>query len=512
MIFIVFLVVGVGGMVGAKYAIPYFQGQHQKDTSDAKGTKGTINIGMDSWIGYFPLCSKDFKRRMRNTGYLIKCQDDKADYGARFKALEKGDLQFAVATLDSYLLGGKEFGYPGTVISVIDESKGGDGIVSRKDKVKSLDELKSQDGLKVAFTPASPSEFLLKATSVHFDIASLRKGGNATMIEADGSEDALDKLKSGDADVAVLWEPDLTRAREQQDFKVLLSSKDTTKLIVDVLLVSRQYAKENPELVHTFLRNYFRTLKTYRDDRDRLRQEVERETQLKTKQVQAMLSGVRWVTLRENAMAWFGVQMAGQMSREDIVDSLESSVDILVDAGTITESPLPGENPYVILNRGFVEELFTKGVGGFKNSAQGAAQAQKSFKALSSSAWDQMAEVGTLKIRPITFQSGTGSLSDEGQDQLKKAASALKHYPNFRVVIKGHTGLRGDADANRQLSQSRAESVLNYMVSSLSQDQNRLRAVGFGADQPLKRMPGESNRSYQYRLPRVELYLVSEVY
>jgi hypothetical protein len=35
--------------------------------------------------------------------------------------------------------------------------------------------------------------------------------------------------------------------------------------------------------------------------------------------------------------------------------------------------------------------------------------------------------------------------------------------------------------------------------------------VGYGASKPLPRQPDESERAYDYRLPRVELALVSEV-
>ena len=41
---------------------------------------------------------------------------------------------------------------------------------------------------------------------------------------------------------------------------------------------------------------------------------------------------------------------------------------------------------------------------------------------------------------------------------------------------------------------------------------DRLRVLGIGSDSPLPRRAGESDRAYSYRLPRVELYLVGEVY
>jgi len=141
---------------------------------------------------------------------------------------------------------------------------------------------------------------------------------------------------------------------------------------------------------------------------------------------------------------------------------------------------------------------------------QAAAAQQRAFAALGNREWEKLREVGTLKIRPIVFQSGAGSLTIDGKEQLDKAAENLSHYPNYRILVKGHTGLRGDSAANRTLSQERAESVTRYLAITHQIGDNRMRAVGWGSSLPLAKNQGESDRSYNYRLPRVELALVAE--
>ena len=88
----------------------------------------------------------------------------------------------AVTTVDSLLLNGGKENFPGTIIMVIDESSGGDAIVARKDKLASLEDLKTKSGYKIAFTAGSPSEHLLKSIAVHFDVPPLRnrQGGWST--------------------------------------------------------------------------------------------------------------------------------------------------------------------------------------------------------------------------------------------------------------------------------------------------------------------------------------------
>ena len=98
----------------------------------------------------------------------------------------------------------------------------------------------------------------------------------------------------------------------------------------------------------------------------------------------------------------------------------------------------------------------------------------------------------------------------EGKQELDRVAAMLRHYPRFRVLVKGHSGLRGEPAANRLLSQERADAVSRYFRITYDMDPDRLRSLGFGSSQPLPRRPGESDRVYGYRLPRVELALVTE--
>lgn len=513
-IVIIIIVLGLSGIVAYKYALPLLESKQQMDTSDAHSTKGKINIGVDNWIGYFPLCSSEMRKRMRRAGYLLQCNDDKADYNSRFKQLKNEDLQFAVATVDSYLLNGEKYNYPGTIVSVIDESKGGDAVVAWKDKIENIDALKKNSSFKVALTPDSPSDHLIKSLAVHFDVPTLLSTKKSWRIETEGSEAALKKLLDKEVEVAVLWEPDVSRALEKKGIVKILGTKDTNKLIVDILLVNRKFSKDNPDAVKVLLKNYFRTLKFYRDNSSQFVDDAAKETGLKKKQVKAMLKGVQWFNLTENNQQWFGNSNFGN-AEEGLVDTIESASQILLDNGDMNDSPIPDNDPYRLTNSIFVSELY----GRVQNTQFGRTAAANSaivdaldrvFSPLSNGEWDSLREIGTLKIRPVVFQSGVGELTTEGKGELDKAVEHLKHYPNFRVVIKGHTGKRGNKNANKLLSQERAEAVARYMNVTYDINQNRMRPIGYGSSKPLPKTPGESNRAYNYRLPRVELFLVAE--
>ncbi|MFH2205155.1 MAG: phosphate ABC transporter substrate-binding/OmpA family protein [Elusimicrobiota bacterium] len=510
--FAAFLVLGTGGLLALKFLKPRLDAKRLRATSDAKGMKGTITVGVDNWVGYFPLCSPEMKKRMRGAKYLLQCVDDEADYPGRMKKLARKELDFAVATVDSFLINGAPESFPGAIVAVIDESKGGDAIVANQRKVKSIDDLKNVKGLRIAFTPNSPSEHLLKSVAVHFDIPLLRDKRGAWRVESRGSSEALEMLRAAKADAAVLWEPDVSRATARKDMIKLLGTENTRRLIVDILLVNRDFLVNKPEAVKVLLANYFRTLKTYRDDPELLRKELILSAKLKTDQVDAMLKGVAWATLYDNAATWFGIGTGSGLADEGLVDTIESTVQILVENGDFAATPVPQGDPYQLQNRSFIEDLFKTGVSGQFGAAAPAdsSSLKKDFAPLQPAAWNRLREVGTLKILPITFQSGTSDLDQDGKAELDKAASHLRHYPNFRVVLKGHTGIKGDSGQNRLLSEERAKSVQRYLTITHDIDDDRLRALGLGSSAPLPRKPGESSRAFNYRLPRVELYLVAE--
>lgn len=510
---IAIVVLGFAGIMAYRLYAPALMESAQKSSSDSRNIKATISIGMDNWIGYYPLCSRDLKKRMRHAGYILQCIDDQADYDSRMQKLKKGSLDFAVATIDSFLLNGYTRDFPGTIISVIDESRGGDAIVAWKNKLASLDAIKQADQFKVALTPDSPSEHLLRSIAVHFDIQTLLNDKD-WRISTNGSSQALQILLKGKADAAVLWEPDVTRALENKDIIKLIGTEDTNKLIVDILLVNRQFSTTHPDITKTLLRQYFRSLKFYRDNPERLINDAANDIDLLPAKIKTMLGGVVWMSLNDNAIDWFGVASNISANKDDLIASIESTLDILKQTAAIRKNILPNDDPYRLTNNTFVTGLYQESINNINfstNSTQPSTSSkQKQFTPLSAEQWGRLREVGTLKIRPIIFMSGKSELTEEGNSQLDRAVRQLKHYPNYRVIVKGHTGTRGDAAANLGLSRQRAAAVVRYLQEAHGIDQNRLHFIGHGANKPLVQKPGESNRAYQYRLPRVELYLVTE--
>ncbi len=505
---IVIFILGFAGIVAWRFVEPLITDSVQTEISDAADLKATITIAIDGWVGYFPLCSPEMKKRLRRESFGLKCIDDAADYDQRFKKLDDEQIDFAVATVDSYIVAGAKQRFPGAIIAVIDESKGGDAIVARRSVVDSLEALKNHQSLKVAFTPSSPSHHLMRSVASHFDVEVFKN--SALHIHSDGSENAYKKLLNGDSDVAILWEPDVSRALNNNDFVRLLGTEDTKQLIVDILIASRKVAAEESEKITALLKSYFKTLKYYQDNPETLIDDIATEVDLPKKDVATLLDGVAWTGLNDNAETWFAASNE-RVSPEALINTIESTVDILLDLGDFSKNPLPNQDPYRIVSSQHIAALYAQiGAAGSWNAAKSVQDPRKTFPAITSTQWGRLEEVGSLKARKISFASGTSELTDIGRQKIDELVKDLQHYPTFRVEVRGHTATRGDAEVNIALSQERADAVLDYMMKHHNVEANRVRAVGFGGLRPLVKKPNESDRSYRYRLPRVELVLVRE--
>jgi outer membrane protein OmpA-like peptidoglycan-associated protein/DNA-binding transcriptional LysR family regulator len=507
-IFLGLLVVGVVTIGALRLLLPYWSASQQRSTSDAAATRGVLRIGVDNWIGYFPLCSPQMRRNLRNHGYTLKCIDDAADYAKRFDRLADGELDFAVATVDSWLLNGSDRGYPGVIIAVIDESKGGDAIVARGERIADLNGLARGDGLKIAFTPASPSEHLLKSINAHFDLGLYDRGNRAWQSPSDGSSAALEQLLEGEVDAAVLWEPDVSRALAKGGMVKLVGTEDTDKLIVDILIAGRRLVSQDAQAAQALLDAWFETLEGYRVSQGALIQDIRDETELDGNQIGPMLDGVAWAGLAENGTLWFDVLQHQAIGGDGLIEAIQAAAQVLVDNGDFDRSPVPGDDPYRLTSKQFIQQLYQRT---YPNGASVSRENSLSgdFKPLSDQAWAAMRRVGTLKVEPISFRRGTGLLDLAGKRTIDMIVERLRRYPSFRILVEGHTGLAGDAQQNLKLSLSRAKAVTRYLRVTYNIDDDRLRAVGYGASKPLPRQPGESNRAYSYRLPRVEVSLLS---
>jgi OOP family OmpA-OmpF porin len=91
---------------------------------------------------------------------------------------------------------------------------------------------------------------------------------------------------------------------------------------------------------------------------------------------------------------------------------------------------------------------------------------------------------GCWVVNNINFDSGKADIKPIYYNQLNEIASIMNANANVKIEIDGHTDNVGEDAYNQKLSEARANSVMQYLVSA-DVDPFRLRAVGMGESQPI---------------------------
>jgi OOP family OmpA-OmpF porin len=95
--------------------------------------------------------------------------------------------------------------------------------------------------------------------------------------------------------------------------------------------------------------------------------------------------------------------------------------------------------------------------------------------------WEEIdCKLTSYNVLPIYYELGSARLTPDSKRIIdEKLLALMKEKSLIRVELNSHTDSRGSASSNMDLSQRRAESVVNYLVSKgISRD--RLVAKGYG--------------------------------
>lgn len=122
----------------------------------------------------------------------------------------------------------------------------------------------------------------------------------------------------------------------------------------------------------------------------------------------------------------------------------------------------------------------------------------------------QVEKINDGQAIKVTFESGilfatnSSTLNTASRSSLDKFATSLLNNPDTDVKIYGHTDSTGSDAINNPLSQRRAESVYNYIISK-GISGNRMESQGFGSSQPVADNNSVSGRAQNRR---VEVYIL----
>ena len=85
-----------------------------------------------------------------------------------------------------------------------------------------------------------------------------------------------------------------------------------------------------------------------------------------------------------------------------------------------------------------------------------------------------------LNLNPINFDLDRFNIRSDAGIELQKVIAVLNEYPNMKIDVRSHTDSRGRDSYNKSLSDRRAQSTMEYIVSVCGINRIRISGNGYG--------------------------------
>ena len=105
---------------------------------------------------------------------------------------------------------------------------------------------------------------------------------------------------------------------------------------------------------------------------------------------------------------------------------------------------------------------------------------------------------------PVLFAVGSPFIAESSKPVLERVAEILLDNPEGNLEVEGHSDTDGPEDINLDLSKSRAEAVMEFLISK-GVDPNRISATGYGEtrlkiDPEITAQDRADNRRIEFRV------------
>lgn len=116
----------------------------------------------------------------------------------------------------------------------------------------------------------------------------------------------------------------------------------------------------------------------------------------------------------------------------------------------------------------------------------------------------EIESTGHIAIYGLFFDSGNDTLTAESAPALAEVAKVLDANSNLQIYVVGHTDLVGSLSSNQALSERRARSVANSLVTDFGIKEDRLIPLGAGPIAPVSTNDTEGGRALNRRVELVK--------
>jgi hypothetical protein len=326
-----------------------------------------------------------------------------------------------------------------------------------------MDSLDQLQGKRIAFSRGSVGEYFVYYT---LNIKQLSPRSQVTLVPQDSVADAVAAFNAGQADVVSGWEPDIYDA--EQSGGVPLLSSNQLRIVVDVIVTSRQSINNEADLVQNFHNAWFGTLKAQVENFDTAASQIAAwghndwsfvYPETASDDFTAWLESVAQADLGDNAFVMRDTRPI--ISRLEIARRVWAASDVSVPADDVND----------LVNPGFViraAEQASLQANGSPINDTFSISAQLDLSGVSTSA---AATLAVLPCRTFTFLPESTELTLESRRILDNCVvPTLSQSVGLFLRVQGSSAWPAadppwTEDDILEVAEGRAQSVVDYLVS-----------------------------------------------
>lgn len=511
---LVFLLI-IGGVVGY-FQWPRIQGLLTRaKTTSVPTSKDSVVYARDTWItGSIP--ELGLARGYDRDYDLELVQAFYGDDTERLAAVGSGKVHFSEISWPSLMRNlekveeGK-YADQIVVLGFIDYSRGGDGVIVQQG-IKTVNDLVNK---RVGYFDDGTSKYMLSFLLRMVDMRLEDVKGVPYDDEAKLQKDFTD----GNLDALAYWQPGMNEVlKAKPGSSVLLSTADMPTLIPDVLIANRSYVARNQAKAEAFMKFWFATVKHIQERPemayDRWAEALNKATYTEGGQQEPIYGtdfdarAVEEIFAKEIRLVGFdeNLKLMGISQASEIPQMIKFAVENWRRIEKIT-----GPNDQIVYN-GVMDAI--KGdvalrAGAIDQAKSGAAApvAEKPKEFQPNANLATLNEVAQMAIPNIEFEPDATAITPAGKKVITEVlVPLLKQFPNFYLLVDGHTDVGGDQGVLTRLSLGRADSVKKELLA-LGFPEPQIIVRGFGDTKPLFATPKNAeekakNRRTEFRLLR----------
>ena len=157
----------------------------------------------------------------------------------------------------------------------------------------------------------------------------------------------------------------------------------------------------------------------------------------------------------------------------------------MVEAPVIVPEEKAKEKPEPVVTPAPVQKaVVDSDKDGVADSADQCANTNAAFKVDESGCPVMLTETVSIQM-DVKFPTNSSILSKDNYPEIEKVATFMEQFEKTVVTVEGHSDDRGDDAYNKALSQRRADSVSKALVEKFGLAVERVKAIGYGEEQPI---------------------------